>query len=91
MDYEQMALTAINQRIEELARNNYKGRYWIMKNGWASKCAELNYNGTESTKDMAKKILQAGNKYLKTIWVDRLYYMAIRKPIIDKRLKELAK
>lgn len=64
-----------------------------MKNSWAIKEAERivgdNHFDQDFIKELANNIKKASTKFLKVVWIDRLYYMAIRKPIIDKRIKDI--
>lgn len=88
MDFEKIALDAINARIDELVAINPFRRTFPMKQDWAVKEAEKIVKGRDAVMETAKKIMSASNKYLKIVYMDRLYHFEIRQPVIYRRVKQ---
>lgn len=91
MDFEKIALDAINARIDELVEGKPFRRTFPMKQDWAVKEAEKIVKGRDAVMETAKKIMSASNKYLKIVYYDKLYHFEIRQPVVNRRLKQAKK
>lgn len=90
-NYESLVLEAVKKRVFELKSIKTDRDYWLMKDAWIFEIVKSLSISFEEQKQVAKELVKASVKFLKIVYIDRLYHYAIRKPIINKLLKELQK
>ena len=90
-NYENIAFNAIKERVKQLNEIKTDRRYWFMTDGWEVKEASKLVKNVERVKIIAKEISKASMKFLKIVYIDRLYHKAIRTPVIKSIIGEFIK